>query len=75
MTPRIALEVAREVERVGAEGSGSDRDDEGLETVDRGETRAHFGDQIVLRHEKKVPAGVLWQTIYQFPLVFRRAAL
>jgi 4-amino-4-deoxy-L-arabinose transferase-like glycosyltransferase len=46
--PGVTLEVAREVERVGAKGSGSDRDDDGLETVDLGETRAHLGDQLVL---------------------------
>ena len=75
MTPRISLEVAREVERVGAGGSGPDRDDDRPETVDRGEARAHLGDQLVLRDEKKIPAAMSRQTIDQFPLVLRRAAL
>src|SRR5271169_676682 len=72
--PGVALETARKVERVGTGASRPNRDDDGLETVDRGEARAHLGDQIVLRHQKKVPAAMLRQTVGQFPLVLGKAA-
>src|SRR6516164_11045927 len=73
--PRVTLEVAREVERVGARRAGADRNDDRLETLDLGETRAHLGDQLVLRHQQKIPADVLRQAVGQFPLVLGKTAL
>src|SRR6516225_6679874 len=73
--PGVTLEVERKVERVSARGPGPDRNHDGGYTVDLGETRAHLGDQLVLRHEEKVPAAMLRQTVCQFPLVLGKAAL
>src|SRR6516164_1932927 len=73
--PGITLKTACEIERVGARVSWPYGDDDRSETVDRGEARAHFGDQIVLRDQKKVPAAMLRQTVGQFPVVLGRAAL
>src|SRR6516162_6873594 len=61
--PRVTLEVAREVERVGARRAGADRNDDRLETVDRCKARAHLGDQLVLRHKQTIPADVLRQAV------------
>src|SRR6516162_3269869 len=72
--PGVALETAREIKRVSAGVARPDRDGDGFETVDRGKARAHLGDQIVLRHQKKVPAAMLRQTVGQFPLVLGEAA-
>src|SRR5271165_3460690 len=73
--PGVAFKVARQVERVATGGSGSDWDDDGPETVDRRKARAHFGDQLVLRDQKKIRTLVLRQAVCQFPLVLGKAAL
>src|SRR6516162_9956533 len=73
--PGIALETMCEIERVGPRVSGPDRNDDRSEAVHRDEARAHFGDQIVLRDQKKVSSAMLRQTIGQFPLVLGKAAL
>src|SRR5690349_21828871 len=65
--PGITLEITGEVERIGARGPEADRDDDGLETIDRSEARPHFGDQFMLRDEKKVFAKALGQTVCQLP--------
>src|SRR5262249_9098643 len=72
-TRRVALEVARNVQRLGAAGSGPKRDDDGWEPIDLGEARLHLVDQFVLGYEQKAPAEPLRQAARQIPLVLDAA--